>query len=405
MDNDARHRSRRARLAATAAVLALAGLVSTYPGPGGAASATSGQFHAVSCTSATFCTAVGEQSTGSGGAATLAERWNGSAWSIVSSPNPAGSKISRLYGVSCTSPANCFAVGSQFNATTQITKTLIERWNGKAWSITVDAVLAGASSYAYLYAVACTSTTFCFAVGQRSVSGAVGTTVLAERWNGHGWSLVTTPTIANARFLRLNAVSCTSTRHCVGIGDYLPPDGRALTLAEHWDGTALTRVPSATTGELGEGDLLMSVSCGNPSSCMAAGEYELGGVGRPATFVEQWTGKSWKIVTSADPARSYSALEGVSCKSATSCVAVGRYQKPRNRFDFGPTMTLVERWDGKKWSIASSPNPGTKVSDLAAVSCWSTARCFAVGTQTSASTTKTLTESGNGGTWTVVASP
>ena len=405
MDDRAPHPSRRVRLAATAAVLALAGVVSTYAGPGGAASATSSQFHAVSCTSAMFCTAVGEHRPAAAASATLAERWNGNTWSIVSSPNPTASKFSRLYGASCTSPSNCIAVGSQYNATTQVSKTLIERWNGKTWSISADAVLPGVSTSAFLFGVACTSTTFCFAVGQRSVSGAVGTTVLAERWNGHGWSLVTTPKIANARFLRLNAVSCASTRRCVGVGSYLPPDGRALTLAEHWNGTALTGVPSANTGELGEGDLLVSVSCASPSSCIAAGEYELGGVGRPATFVEQWTGKSWKIVKSADPARSYSALEGVSCKSATSCVAVGRYQKPRNRFDFGPTMTLVERWDGKKWSIDPSPNPGPKVSDLAAVSCWNTTRCFAVGTQTNASTTQTLTELGNGGTWTVVASP
>ncbi len=405
MDDRASHRSRRVWLAATAAVLALAGVLSAYAGPGGAASAMSGQFHAVSCTSATFCMAVGEHATSSGGGATLAERWNGNGWSIVSSPNPAASKFSRLYGVSCTSPSNCIAVGSQYNATTQISKALIERWNGTAWSIVAGAVLPGASTSAFLYGVACTSTTFCFAVGQRSVSGAVGTTVLAERWNGHGWSLVTAPTIANARFLRLKAVSCTSTQHCVGVGYYLPPDGRALTLAEHWNGTALPRVPSANTGTLGDGDLLVSVSCASPSSCIAAGEYELGGVGRPATFVEQWTGKSWTIVKSADPTHSYSALEGVSCKSATSCVAVGRYQKPRSRWDFGPTMTLVERWDGTKWSIASSPNPGPTVSDLAAVSCWNTTRCFAVGTQMNASTTQTLTERGNGGTWTVIASP
>jgi len=45
------------------------------------------------------------------------------------------------------------------------------------------------------------------------------------------------------------------------------------------------------------------------------------------------------------------------------------------------------------------------VSDLAAVSCWSTAHCFAVGTQTGSSTTQALTERGNGATWTVVASP
>jgi hypothetical protein len=295
-------------------------------------------------------------------------------------------------------------VGSQYNATTKVAKTLVELWNGKKWSIGADAVITGAPTGAFLFGVACTSTTFCFAVGQRSVSGSVGTTVLAERWNGHSWAIVTTPKVANARYLRLDAVSCTSTQRCDAVGYYLPPNAGPVPLTEHRNGNAWTVVPSATTGELGEGDLLVSVSCASPSNCIAAGEYELGGVGRPATFVERWTGKSWKIIKSADPARSYSALEGVSCKSATSCIAVGHYQKPRNRFDFGPTLTLAERWNGTKWTIVSSPNPGANVSDLAAVSCWGTTHCFAVGAQT-ASTTQTLTERWNGTTWTVVASP
>jgi hypothetical protein len=372
--------------------------------PAGAASRPGGQLHAVSCTSATFCMAAGEYSTSSGGA-TLAERWNGKTWSVVTSPNPASSTFSRLYGVSCTGPSSCIAVGSQYNATTKVAKTLVEQWNGKAWSIAADAVVTGAPTGAFLFGVACTSTTFCFAVGQRSVSGSVGTTVLAERWNGHSWAIVATPKVANARYLRLNAVSCTSTRYCAGVGYYLPPNAGPLPLTEHWNGTAWTNVPNANTGELGEGDLLVSVSCASPRSCIAAGEYELGGVGRPATFVEQWAGKSWKLIKSADPARSYSALEGVSCKSATSCVAVGHYVTPRNRFDFGPTKTLAERWNGTKWTIVSSPNPGTAISDLAAVSCWSTTHCFAVGTQTGSSTTQTLTEGWNGSIWTVVPSP
>jgi hypothetical protein len=41
--------------------------------------------NAVFCLSATVCTAVGND-----GGATLVETWNGSAWSIVPSPNPKG---------------------------------------------------------------------------------------------------------------------------------------------------------------------------------------------------------------------------------------------------------------------------------------------------------------------------
>jgi hypothetical protein len=278
---------------------------------------------------------------------------------------------------------------------------LVERWNGTTWSIEANPSLPGT----VLYGVDCMSPTFCMAVGTRPVGRPVNVNVFVLRWNGHSWTTLGTPTVANARYPTLHAVSCTSTRSCLAVGEFLPPDGRSLPVTERWNGATWTRVVSQDPGELGEGVRLPSVSCASAPSCVAAGEFELGGIGRPATYVEQWNGTSWKIVKSADPTRSYSALEGVSCRSATSCVAVGRYQKPRSRFDFGPTMTLAERWDGKRWAIVPSPRPGVKVSDLAAVSCWSVAHCFAVGTQTGSTTNQTLTERWNGSIWTSVESP
>jgi hypothetical protein len=61
---------------------------------------------AVSCTSATACTAVG-----SGNTRVLVERWNGETWSVQPTPKPAGSSDSVLMGVSCTSATACTAVG------------------------------------------------------------------------------------------------------------------------------------------------------------------------------------------------------------------------------------------------------------------------------------------------------
>jgi hypothetical protein len=238
------------------------------------------------------------------------------------------------------------------------------------------------------------------AVGLRSVGGTIGYTAYITRWNGQRWASLPTPKIPKGRFSRLEGVSCTSTLRCVAVGYYLPPDGSALPLTERWNGTAWTRVAAADTGSLGEGNALVSVSCSSAANCIAAGEYELGGIGRPATFVEQWNGTSWNIVPSADPPRSYSALAGVSCHDTTTCIAVGWYQKPPNA-----TRTLTERWNGRRWSIVASPNPGSKISKLDAVSCWAAAHCFAVGTYRDTSINRTLTERWNGTGWAAAPSP
>jgi hypothetical protein len=81
----------------------------------------------VSCASATACTAVGDYNNGTTGV-TLAERWNGSTWSIQPTPNPAGAPVSLLNGVSCASATACTAVGGYNNGTAGV--TLAERWNG-----------------------------------------------------------------------------------------------------------------------------------------------------------------------------------------------------------------------------------------------------------------------------------
>src|SRR5437868_6514112 len=58
---------------------------------------------------------------------TLIEHWNGSAWSVVASPK--GSGGDQLTGVAAVSASNIWAAGTG-NA-----RTLIEQWNGASWSI------------------------------------------------------------------------------------------------------------------------------------------------------------------------------------------------------------------------------------------------------------------------------
>lgn len=89
------------------------------------------QFFATTCASMSDCWAVGYSDIGNG-YSTLIERWDGSAWSIVSSPNNSGNNI--LYGVTCTSTSDCWAVGTYFNDDL-FQRTLIEHWNGAVWNI------------------------------------------------------------------------------------------------------------------------------------------------------------------------------------------------------------------------------------------------------------------------------
>ena len=138
---------------ASAAVAAASGWsIETTPNPAGGSDVV---LNGVSCASASACTAVGASSNG-----TLAERWNGTTWSIQHTPNPAGGSNSILNGGSCTSASACTAVGDYNSGTTGV--TLAERWNGTAWSIQTTPNPPGAP-VSLLNGVSCASATACTA--------------------------------------------------------------------------------------------------------------------------------------------------------------------------------------------------------------------------------------------------
>jgi hypothetical protein len=116
------------------------------------------------------------------GSHVLIESWNGSIWSVTTSPNPG---IDTLSSVSCISTTNCIGVGNYFTASGNQTG-LIESWNGISWSVTPS---PSPGANAYLYGLSCISSTDCFAVGQ-TFDKSNASQVLVESWNGTSWSVV-----------------------------------------------------------------------------------------------------------------------------------------------------------------------------------------------------------------------
>ena len=108
---------------------------SVVPSPNTSSTQTN-SLDSVDCTSATDCWSVGSYDK-AGVQRTLIQRWNGTSWTIVPSPNSGAAENNVLNSVACTSPAECWAVGSYTNSdiTGGVDRTLILRWNGTFWSI------------------------------------------------------------------------------------------------------------------------------------------------------------------------------------------------------------------------------------------------------------------------------
>ena len=224
----------------------------------------SNQLNGVSCTSASACTAVGGPPLGLPGnrAITLAERWDGRRWSIQPTPNPRGSAGAALWGVSCSSRRACTAVGLKGGG--RYTQTLAERWNGSRWSIQPTPNPAPASE---LVGVSCPAANDCVAVGNYSApTGPIFG--LIERWNGLRWAIAGVVRPAGADETFLTAVSCSNVRRCTAVGSFqltTSPIG-PYPLAERWTGSRWRQQVTPGKGEL------MAVSCPAFFHCAAVGD-------------------------------------------------------------------------------------------------------------------------------------
>lgn len=118
------------------------------------------------------------------------------------------------------------------------------------------------------------------------------------------------------------------------------------------------------------------------------------GAGGSTAKAEHWNGTTWTIDAVPKPSGATEVdLNAISCASSTSCHAAGSFLPSNASF---PRLTLVEVWNGTKWSVQSSPNRAAGTADsnqLEGVSCVATS-CTAVGSYDPGLGPTTLIESG-----------
>jgi hypothetical protein len=280
-----------------------------------------GQLESVSCFSATWCMAAGESS---GAARLFRLKSEGGSWSATTQTpaTPSGGSALKLTDVSCSSESACTAVGSYYNGTRRV--TLAERYNGSAWSVqtTVDGTPTGED--VELSGVSCASASSCMAVGH------YGTGTFAESWNGTSWSSPSVPDISGATEERLQDVSCFSSGSCMTVGWYKESTAWKKAMAVRWNGSAWSLSTVSSPSEALGNVSLQDIACPSSTSCIAVGSYgteksaTAGEDAKAKTLVESWNGTSWSVQFSPNNAeKAINYLNGVSCTSTSACTALG----------------------------------------------------------------------------------
>jgi hypothetical protein len=341
----------------------MAGAVLLVSGPGGAvagqdgpdrqvqhAQAAAATLNGVAALSPADVWAVGNASTSSGSQPALIEHWNGRAWKGVTVNPGRGARSSTLYGVSVVSAKDVWAVGYSTSGPGQEREsTLVEHWDGRTWA-KVDSPNPGAPKCKtiILFAVSAASASDVWADGYacQSPSHQVGT--LVEHWNGHTWQRIASPSPRGAKASSLEGAGAASARDAWAVG-YSQRATAGATLTEHWNGHTWQQVasPSPGGGRAGYAQL-EEVAATSARNAWAVGYSSSTFIN---TLTERWNGRDWRRARSPDGGAG-GALDAVTAVSADDVWAVGQSLTKTLR-----PSPLALRWNGRAWQRIPVPFP------------------------------------------------
>lgn len=335
-----------------------------------------------------------------------------SIFAIQNSPSP-DIQGNTLNAVTAISTSDAWAVGYKHDNNLNDSRTLTLHWNGTSWTVLpspnpgTTAGCMNGNTGNVLSSVAAISSNDVWAVGLAfNCFGLLRPLII--HWDGTQWKAVPNPKLRTNDNSALNSVVALASNDVYAVGYQPATNGAVLTLIEHWDGTAWTVMPSPnpTTG-----NVLSAVSANSPTDIWAVGTRTDIATTSIQTLVQHFDGTSWKIVPSPNPLPklflNQNVLASVQAVSATDVTAVGFLNDAVNQRE----LTLIEHWDGSKWSVVTSPNQGTvagSLNTLRGVTAISGTDLYAAGFFANAATGgqhETLVEHFDGTSWSIVPSP
>jgi hypothetical protein len=187
--------------------------------------------------------AVGYTVDSNGNQRPLSMHWNGTQWSIIATPN-VGAENSRLKSVAAVSASDVWAVGYHEPTQAGYAQTLVEHWDGTQWSV-VSSPNAG-PYHNYLYGAFADSAGHVLAVGYY-LDGTTGMLrTLVEGLDGTQWRVVPSPNIEGIHNI-LFGVTVLPSGDLWAVGqDYNSVTGGQRTLIERFDTHGCTPSPTAT---------------------------------------------------------------------------------------------------------------------------------------------------------------
>jgi hypothetical protein len=220
---------------------------------------------------------------------TLVEHWNGTSWSVVTSPNP-GSRRNFLTAVDASSSTDAWAVGWD-QGSSGLHSTLALRYQGSTWDVVSTPNTTDPS--ANLSAVADIASNDVWAGGYSSSS--IGTRTLMMHWDGTTWTIVPSPNLVPDGNDTITDIAAISSDDVWAVG-YATSGSNTVGLTMHWDGTSWSLVSTPAPSSL---TMLRGVVAVSSANVWAVGVSWDTTIGNYTSLTEHWDGTRWTVVAAA----------------------------------------------------------------------------------------------------------
>lgn len=327
-------------------------------------------------------------------------------WKLETVKLQLGATQTGLEGVSCVSASYCPAVGHAYTLS-EIWNATAFSWKGIEWH-TFPPEEPGEKN-GDLHGVSCWAEEGCASAGAYGLEG-LGWSLVEEYKPGSEskFKQVTTPNPSNGKNAEYFGISCPEKETCVAVGQFLNTTGGgekgAVFASEGEKGTWSALSPVENPGGQKNGQM-HDVSCIAKGECIAAGGWgkEEGGKGVSQAGSESWnkSKNEWKATSAPEPfGAKFGMFYGISCKSATFCIAVGKWSENASS---APYQTFADTWNGTEWKniLYKGGSEDATEGALYAVSCTAIEDCEMVGSdKSSKGAAEALAYRWNKGTWT-----
>ena len=324
-----------------------------------------------SCSSSSFCVAVGWVSDGNDNSGyiprfPLAETYSAGSWTptVLPMPSDAVNYLSSLTSVSCASEGSCAAVGTYYGVASEgwNQNGLLEELSDGEWSATAAPLPNGpGSALVNLNSVSCSDAVTCVAVGAIADDETGAQSGVIYSLNSDVWQLQQAPMPSDTAYINMTSVSCPDDGDCVAVGYYEPTNDNAsgliFTLASGIWGYVVAPTPTNQGTGSTPDVAINAVDCPEVGWCEAGGFY-VDTNDNVQPLLLQLDSGSWTPLQAPVPANSQTntlaGVNGMYCPAVGSCVATGFYWTD---WPLGGENGLILTESSGSWIAASAPLP------------------------------------------------